>query len=80
MVSQDGSGNENSERIYLFKGILDLLSPRCCPQLAALLQVLTLLQLLPPDVAAHHRLAVMVDSVGEVLAGFQQKSLNPICV
>ena len=31
-----------------------------CPELAALFQVLTLLQLLLPEVAAHHRVAVLV--------------------
>ena len=42
--------------------------------------MLPLLQLLLPEVAAHHRVAVLVDAVTEVLAGFQEKSLNPIYV
>ena len=42
--------------------------------------MLPLLQLLLPEVAAHHRVAVLVDAIGEVLAGFQEKSLNPIYV
>ena len=37
-----------------------------------------MLQLLLPEVAAHHRAAVLIDAVGEVLAGFREKSLNPI--
>ena len=42
--------------------------------------MLTLLQLLLPEVAAHHRVAVLVDPIDEVLAGFQEKSLNPLYV
>ena len=37
-----------------------LLLPGWCPELAALLKVLTLLQLLLPEVTAHHREAVRV--------------------
>ena len=43
--------------------------PGGCPELASLLEVLTLLQLFLSEVAAHHRVAVLVDAVGEVLAG-----------
>ena len=57
-----------------------LLLPGRCPEFAALLQVLTLLQLLLPEVAAHHRVAVLVEAGAEVLPGFQQTSLNPIYV
>ena len=32
-------------------------------------EVLTLLMLLLPEVAAHQRVAVLVDAIGEVLAG-----------
>ena len=42
--------------------------------------MLALLQLLLPEVAAHHRVAVLVDPIDEVLAGFQEKSLNPLYV
>ena len=50
------------------------------PKLAALFQALTLLQRPLPEVEAHHRVAVLIDAVAEVLAGFQEKSLNPIYV
>ena len=33
-----------------------------------------------PEVEAHHRVAVLIDAVAEVLPGFQEKSLNPISV
>ena len=47
----------------------NFLLPHLRPELAALLQVLALLKLLLSEVAAQHRVAVLVDSVGEVLAG-----------
>ena len=37
--------------------------------LAALEQVLSLLQLLLPEVATHHRVAVTIHSTGEVMTG-----------
>ena len=55
-----------------------LLLPSRCPDLAALLQVLTLLQLLLPEVAAHHRVAVLVDAIGEVLAGHANDAAFPV--
>ena len=57
-----------------------LLLPSRRPELAPLLQMLPLLKLLLPEVAAHHRVAVLVNAIGEVLAGFQEKSLNPLYV
>ena len=42
--------------------------PRPRPELALLLQVLALLQLLLPEVAAQQGVAVLIHSVGEVLA------------
>ena len=47
----------------------DLLLPRRSPELALLLQVLALLQLLLPEVAAQQGVAVLIHPVGEVLAG-----------
>ena len=46
-----------------------LLRPRRRPELAFLLQVLALLQLLLPEVAAQQGVAVLIHPVGEVLAG-----------
>ena len=46
-----------------------LLLPRRRPELALLLQVLALLQLLLPEVAAQQGVAVLIHPVGEVLAG-----------
>ena len=40
--------------------------------------MLTLLQLLPPEVAAHHRVAVLVDAVNEVLAGHADHAAFPV--
>jgi len=40
--------------------------------------VLTLLQLLLPEVAAHHRVAVLVNAIGEVLAGHADHAAFPI--
>ena len=47
----------------------DLLLPRRSPELALLLQMLALLQLLLPEVAAQQGVAVLIHPVGEVLAG-----------
>ena len=54
------------------------LLPGRCPELAALLQVLALLQLLLPEVAAHHRVAVLVNAIGEVLAGHADHAFFPV--
>ena len=43
--------------------------PRRPPELALLLQVLALLQLLLPEVAAQQGVAVLIHPAGEVLAG-----------
>ena len=51
--------------------------PGGCPELAALLQMLTLLQLLLPEIAAHHRVAVLVDAIDEVLAGHAHHAALP---
>ena len=48
------------------------------PELAALLQVLPLLQLLLPEVAAQHRVAVLVDAIDEVLAGHTDHTAPPV--
>ena len=40
--------------------------------------MLTLLELLLPEVAAHHRVAVLVDAIGEVLAGQANPSPLPV--
>ena len=55
-----------------------LLVPGRCPEFAALLQVLTLLQLLLPEVAADHRVAVLVDAIGEVLEGHADHAAFPV--
>ena len=61
-----------------FRSPTHLLLPRRYPKLASLLQVLPLLQLLLPEIAAHHRVAVLVDSVGEVLAGHADHATLPV--
>ena len=43
--------------------------PCGCPELACFGEVLTLLQLLPPDVAGQQRSAVAIHAIGEVLSG-----------
>ena len=43
--------------------------PRWCPELALLFQVLALLQLLLPEVAAQQGVAVLIHPIGEVLTG-----------
>ena len=40
--------------------------------------MLTLLQLLLSEVAAHHRVAVLVDAIGEVLAGHADHASLPV--
>ena len=40
--------------------------------------MLTLLQLLLPEIAAHHRVAVLVDAIGEVLAGHADNATFPV--
>jgi len=47
-------------------------------RLALLLQVLPLLQLLLPEVAAHHRVAVLIDAIDEVLAGHADHASLPV--
>ena len=42
--------------------------PSGCPELARLCQVLTLLQLLLPDVARHQGVAVLIDPMPKMLA------------
>ena len=37
-----------------------------------------LLQLLLPEVAAHHRVAVLIDAIDEVLAGYANHSTFPV--
>jgi hypothetical protein len=39
--------------------------------------VLTLLQLLLPEVATHLRMAVLIDAIGEVLAGHADQATLP---
>lgn len=52
--------------------------PRGRPELAALLEVLPLLQLLLSVVATHHRVAMLVDPIGEVLAGHANHAALPV--
>ena len=40
--------------------------------------MLSLLQLLLPEVAAHHRVAVLVDAISEVLAGHANDAAFPV--
>ena len=40
--------------------------------------MLPLLQLLLPEVAAHHRVAVLVNAIGEVLAGHANHAAFPV--
>ena len=40
--------------------------------------MLPLLQLLLPEVAAHHRVTVLVDAVGEVLAGHADHAASTV--
>ena len=47
-----------------FRSPAHFLVPGGCPELASLLEVLTLLQLALSEVAAHHRVAVLIDAVG----------------
>ena len=55
-----------------------LLLPGGCPQLASLLQVLPLLQLFLPEVASDHCVAVLVDAIGEVMAGHADHAPFPV--
>ena len=61
--------------LFLCLGSPHLRSPACsalpggCPELAGLGQMLTLLQLLLPDVARHQGVAMLVHAMPEVLAG-----------
>ena len=56
----------------------NLLLPRRCPELAALLQMLPLLQLLLPEVSAQHRVAVLVNAIDEELAAHADYAAFPI--
>lgn len=40
--------------------------------------MLTLLELLLPEVAAHHRVAVLIDAIDEVLAGHAHHASLPV--
>ena len=40
--------------------------------------MLPLLKLLPPEVAPHHRVAVLVNAIGEVLAGHADHAAFPV--
>ena len=68
----------NSVLSHSLRSQTHFLLPGRCPELAALLWVLTLLQLLLPEVAAHHRVAVLVDAVNEVLAGHADHAAFPV--
>ena len=61
-----------------FRRPAHLLLPSRRSQLAALFEVLTLLKLLRPEVATHHRVAVLVDAIGEVLAGHADHAAFPV--
>ena len=54
-----------------------LLLPSRRPELAPLLQMLPLLKLLLPEVAAHHRVAALIDAISEVLAGHADHTAFP---
>ena len=56
----------------------NLLPPRRCPELAAPLKTLPFLQLLLPEVAAQHRVAVLVNAIDEVLAGHADHAAFPV--
>ena len=47
---------------------IDFLLPGGCPELAALLQLGSLRKLALPEVAGQHRVAVLIDAIGEVQA------------
>ena len=51
--------------------------PGWCPELAALLQMLSLLQLLLPECATEQRVAVLIDAIGEVLTGHADHASFP---
>ena len=51
-----------------FRSPASLRAPRWRPKLASLLEVVALRQLALPEVATHHRVAVLIDAIGEVLA------------
>ena len=70
--------DSNSVLSHSLRSPTHFLLPSGCPELAALLQVLPLLQLLLPEVAAHHRVAVLVDAIGEVLAGHADHAAFPV--
>ena len=55
----------------------ELLLPGRDPQLAALGQMIALLQLLLADFARQKRMAVLVDPIGEVLTGHANHSAFP---
>ncbi len=54
-----------------------LFLPGGCPKLATLREVITLTQLFLAGVAAHQRVAMLVDAVGEVLAGHAKAGTFP---
>ena len=59
----------NSLASARFRSPAELLLPGGCPELAFLFEVVALLELLLPGVAAQKSVAVLVDPVAEVLTG-----------
>ena len=52
-------------------------SARSVPKACTASVVLTLLQLLLPEIATHLRMAVLIDAIGEVLAGHADHASLP---
>lgn len=52
-------------------------SPCRRPEFALLLQLLALLQLILPEVAAHHRAAMLIEAIDEVLVGHADAAAFP---
>ena len=57
-----------SDSLTRFRSPASLSTPRWRPKLASLLEVVTLRQLSLSEVAGQHRVAVLIDAIGEVLA------------
>ena len=56
-------------RLAGFRSPASLSTPRWRPKLASLFEVVALRQLALPEVATHHRVAVLARGISEVLAG-----------
>ena len=58
-------------------GPSELLLPSRSPEFAAFFEVVPLVQLFPADVARHKGVAVLVNAIGEVLAGHADHAAFP---